>query len=319
MESVNIKFCAMLNNIRIDKYLAQTLKYSRSHISKIINEGNLLVNNKKVKSSYTVKKHDTIFITLKKPEKLNLTPQNLNIEIVYQDEFIAVVNKPANMVVHPSAGHNQNTLVNALLFHCKNLSSINDVIRPGIVHRLDKDTSGLMVIAKNNLAHLSLSEQFKNRNVKKYYKALTFGIVKPEKGRIESFIGRHKKNRLKFSSFTSSGKLAITNYSVEKYFKNFSLLDINIETGRTHQIRVHLSEKGFPLVGDSLYASKKILKTLPYKIERVFLHSYRLIFNHPETEEVLDFRIELPDELKNFLRRIEDEKNNISRKLNIKQ
>ena len=291
-----------MNDMRIDKYLSLVLQFSRSHISRIINDESLLVNNKKVKSSYIVKFSDEISVLIKEPETLNLEPQNLQIEIIFEDDFIVVVNKPANMVVHPSAGHKKNTLVNALLFHCKNLSSINDVIRPGIVHRLDKDTSGLMVIAKNNRAHLGLSAQFKNRKVKKFYKALSFGSVKPEKGRIETYIGRHKKNRLKFSSFTNNGKIAITNYSVEKYFKRFSLLDINIETGRTHQIRVHFSEKGYPLVGDTLYAGKRALKVMPANLNRVFLHSYKLIFFHPDNGEKLCFQIDLPEELKKFLK-----------------
>ncbi len=300
MADYNLKFCAIVNNIRIDKYLAMILPYSRSHISKIINDGRLLVNNKIVRPSYLIKFYDEISLAFEPPKKLDIVPQNLEIDILYEDKFIAVVNKPAKMVVHPSAGHSENTLVNALLYHCKNLSSINDVIRPGIVHRLDKDTSGLMVIAKNDEAHLNLSNQFKNRVVKKFYKALAYGKVKPETGKIETFIGRHKKNRLKFSSFTDKGKIAITNYSVEKYFKNSTLLNINIETGRTHQIRVHFSEKGFPLVGDTIYANKKILKTMP-EIDRVFLHSYKLIFFHPITGVEKCFEVELPFDLKNYL------------------
>ena len=311
MNKFSIKFCSLQNNIRIDKYLSTTLNFSRSYIAKTINEGNILVNSKKVKASYIVKFSDELNIKIKEPEQINLLPQNLNLNIIFEDDFIAVVNKPAGMVVHPSAGHTKNTLVNALLYHCKNLSSINDIIRPGIVHRLDKDTSGLLVIAKNNKAHIELSNQFKERKVKKYYKALLYGKLKPEKGRIESFIGRHKKNRLKFSSYTDKGKIAITNYKVEKYFKNFSFVDINIETGRTHQIRVHFSEKGFPLVGDQLYASKKKEQLLSFNIDRVFLHSYKLTFYHPVLNKKLKFEIDLPEKLRKILHLLENEENKI--------
>ena len=303
-----IKFSSLQENVRIDKYISEIFFLSRSHVSKIINQGMLLVNNKKIKPSYPLKKHDVIEIVIQSPKKLKLEPQNLKINILYQDEDIAVIDKPAGMVVHPSPGHRESTLVNALLYHCKDLSGINDVLRPGIVHRLDKDTSGLMVIAKNNNSHLNLANQFKNRIVKKFYKALVYGIVKPEKGRIENLIGRHKKNRLKFSSFTSSGKIAITNYIVAEYFKNFSLLDINIETGRTHQIRVHFSEKGYPIVGDTLYGNKKSLKRLSRKIQteieklnRVFLHSYKLEFIHPKKNIKLNFKTEVPPELQKMI------------------
>ena len=302
MESKIIKLSSFVTNIRIDKLISEIFDYSRSYISKIINDGNILVNNKNIKPSYLLKKRDLVTICITPPKTLNLEAQPIEIDIIFQDEHIAVINKPAGMVVHPSAGHYDNTLVNALLYHCKDLSGINDILRPGIVHRLDKDTSGLIVIAKNDKAHLNLAKQFKDRQVKKFYKALVHGIVKPDSGRIENFIGRHKKNRLKFSSFTSSGKLAITNYKVEKYFGNMTLLDINIETGRTHQIRVHFSEKGHPLVGDTLYGNKKLNKKTD--ISRVFLHSYKIIFKHPVLDKDLNFAIELPGELRNFLEKI---------------
>ena len=302
MQNKIIILSSVVTNIRIDKFVSEIFDYSRSHISKIINEGNILVNDKKIKPSYLLKKKDLVKIVITPPKSLNLEPQPIKIDIIFQDEHIAVINKPAGMVVHPSAGHYDNTLVNALLYHCKDLSGINDTLRPGIVHRLDKDTSGLIVVAKNDKAHLNLAEQFKEREIKKFYKALVHGIVKPETGRIENFIGRHKKNRLKFSSFTSSGKLAITNYKVEKYFNNMTLLDINIETGRTHQIRVHFSEKGYPLVGDTLYGNKKLDKKV--NINRVFLHSYKMIFKHPVLNKELSFAIELPEGLKDFLKKI---------------
>ncbi len=304
-----VEVCSCVENIRLDKFLSEIFnQFSRAHVSKLIASKDVSVNNREVKASYLIKKKDRIVLRLKPPQAISLKPENIEIEIVFQDEYIAVVNKPAGMVVHPSAGHFNKTLVNALLYHLDNLSGINNELRPGIVHRLDKDTSGLMVIAKNDTAHLSLSEQFKKRKVKKFYKALMFGRVVPATGKIETLLGRHKKNRLKFSSFTKNGKIAITGYKVEKYYKNFSLLDVNIETGRTHQIRVHFSEKGFPIVGDSLYGTKKInnkISTNEKKylanFKRVFLHSYKLTFFHPKNRLQMDFTIGLPDELKKIL------------------
>ncbi len=313
MKSGEVTFSSLVESVRIDKYLSDIFDYSRSHISKIIDNENVFINSKPTKSKYIIKRGDTVFVRLESPKSLNISPQNINIDIIYQDEDIAVINKPAGMVVHPSAGHFEGTLVNALLFHCDQLSGINDVIRPGIVHRLDKDTSGLMVIAKNDKAHLNLANDFKDRSISKFYKALVFNKVAPKKEIIKNVIGRHKKNRLKFSSFTDNGKIAITEYIVEKYYNNFTLVDINLKTGRTHQIRVHFSEKGNPLVGDTLYGSNNLqgkvskgLRDIVKNFERVFLHSYSLQFKHPTTKEILKFNAPLPDELASFLKNIED-------------
>jgi 23S rRNA pseudouridine1911/1915/1917 synthase len=304
----NTEFSSIVSNIRIDRYLADIFNdFSRSHISKLILSGDIVVNGSNIKPSYILSVGDKIKFNLKPPKKISLEPENISLEIVYQDNYIAVVNKPSGMVVHPSAGHFDKTLVNALLYHLDNLSGINTELRPGIVHRLDKDTSGLMVVAKNDIAHINLSEQFKKRKVKKYYKALVHGRVYPESGRIESFIGRDPINRLKFSSNAKNGKIAITNYKTEKSFKKFTLLDINIETGRTHQIRVHFSEKGHPLAGDTLYGGKR--SKLPV-MRRVFLHSYKLVFFHPENNSEMKFEIGMPVELQNILRKLHENQKN---------
>ena len=306
---MKVIFCSISNNERIDKYIVNIFQdLSRNFISKLINDKKILVNKKIKKSSYKVKYGDLIEIDFIEPEKIDLKPQKINIDVVYEDSDIIVINKPAGIVVHPSAGHYNNTIVNALLYHCKDLSSISGEIRPGIVHRLDKKTSGLLIVAKNNIAHLKLSEQFKDKKIKKYYKALVFGKVKNKKGRIENFIGRHKINRLKMSSFTNHGKIAITNFEVIEYYNNFTLLNINIETGRTHQIRVHFSELGHPVVGDDLYINRGVLNTIPEELitiienmDRYFLHAYKLIFNHPVKNELIQLEIDLADDFKKFL------------------
>ena len=306
---MKIIFSSIANNERLDKYLFNIFsKYSRSYFLKLINNKLILVNNKIEKPSYKVNFKDLIEIDFIEPKKIDLTPQEIPLEVLYEDSDIIVINKPAGIVVHPSAGHYDNTIVNALLYHCKDLSSISGEIRPGIVHRLDKKTSGILIVAKNDKAHLNLSNQFKDKKIKKFYKALVFGKLKQKKGRVENFIGRHKNNRLKMSSFTNHGKLAITNFKVISYYGDFTLLDINIETGRTHQIRVHFSEMGYPIVGDDLYVNKGILnkysKEIQNKIkelDRYFLHAYKVIFNHPVKNELIHLETELPFELKEFL------------------
>ncbi len=306
---MKILFCAIIDKERLDKFLNSIFpKYSRSYINKLINDKKILVNNNFKKSSYKIKKKDIVEIEIVEPKKISLTPQNLPIEVLYEDSSIIVINKPANIVVHPSAGHFDKTIVNAILYHCKDLSSISGEIRPGIVHRLDKKTSGILIIAKTNEAHLKLSEDFKNKKIKKNYIALLYGKLSKKQGTIKSYIGRHKTNRLKMSSYTNSGKLAITHYKLIETIGNFSLVDIDLETGRTHQIRVHFSELGHPVVGDDLYINRSILNKYPKeilseieKLNRYFLHSYKIEFNHPVRNYLLRIETEIPDELKNFL------------------
>ncbi len=312
---MKIYFSSLISNERLDKFLSSIFnKFSRSFISKLINDKKILVNNKFVKPKYKVKKNDLIEIELIQPKKIDLIPQNIPIEILYEDKHIIVINKPANIVVHPSAGHFDNTIVNALLYHCNDLSSINNKIRPGIVHRLDKKTSGILIVAKDNESHLKLTEDFKNRRVKKFYKALLYGVLSEKKGTIESLIGRDRINRIKMSSNTSHGKVAITHFKVEKYIHKFTLVDVNIETGRTHQIRVHFSEKGFPVVGEDLYINRGILNKIEKhilakieKLNRYFLHSYKVIFSHPITGELIQLETDLPQELKEFIEFLENQ------------
>lgn len=275
---------------RIDKVLSQELvDYSRSQIQQWLKDERVMVNGTTVKANYKVKAGDQVTIAVPEPTVLELTPENIPLEIVYEDEDVAVVNKPQGMVVHPSAGHPNGTLVNALLFHMQNLSSINDVIRPGIVHRIDKDTSGLLMIAKNDFAHESLAKQLKEKTSLRKYVALVHGVIPHEKGVIDAPIGRSKTDR-KMQAVIEEGKPAVTHFQVLERFADFTLVELQLETGRTHQIRVHMKYIGYPLAGDPVYGPKK---TLPGKGQ--FLHAQVLGFEHPRTGEFLTFTAPLPE------------------------
>ena len=275
---------------RIDKVLSQELvDYSRSQIQQWLKDERVMVNGTTVKANYKVKAGDQVTIAVPEPTVLELTPENIPLEIVYEDEDVAVVNKPQGMVVHPSAGHPNATLVNALLFHMQNLSSINDVIRPGIVHRIDKDTSGLLMIAKNDFAHESLAKQLKEKTSLRKYVALVHGVIPHEKGVIDAPIGRSKTDR-KMQAVIEEGKPAVTHFQVLERFADFTLVELQLETGRTHQIRVHMKYIGYPLAGDPVYGPKK---TLPGKGQ--FLHAQVLGFEHPRTGEFLTFTAPLPE------------------------
>lgn len=275
---------------RIDKVLSQELAdYSRSQIQQWLKDERVMVNGTTVKANYKVKAGDQVTIAVPEPTVLELTPENIPLEIVYEDEDVAVVNKPQGMVVHPSAGHPNGTLVNALLFHMQNLSSINDVIRPGIVHRIDKDTSGLLMIAKNDFAHESLANQLKEKTSLRKYVALVHGVIPHEKGVIDAPIGRSKTDR-KMQAVIEEGKPAVTHFQVLERFADFTLVELQLETGRTHQIRVHMKYIGYPLAGDPVYGPKK---TLPGKGQ--FLHAQVLGFEHPRTGEFLTFTAPLPE------------------------
>lgn len=244
--------------IRIDKYISSKLNdFSRENIKRCIENGSILVNDNKVKVSYKTQENDEISINIEKPKESHLQPENIPLDIVYEDNDILVVNKQKGLVVHPGNGNPNGTLVNAVMAHCKNsLSGIGGEIRPGIVHRIDKDTSGLLIIAKNDKAHINLSEQIKNHEVKKTYLALVRGRIKEQEATIDMPISRDEKNRIKMS-VNKNGKNSITHFKVIKKYDNYTFLEINIETGRTHQIRVHLSKIGFPLVGDCVYSNGK--------------------------------------------------------------
>jgi len=291
---------------RIDKFLTHSLEIdlSRSYIQKLIKSENIQVNSCPIKANYKVKCDDSIEITIPEPVELELNPIDIPLDIIYQDNSIAVINKQPGLVVHPGPGNWEKTMVNALLYHIKDLSSIGGTIRPGIVHRLDKDTSGLIVIAKNDKAHRGLVEQFSKRTVRKRYTAIAVGKPKKEQDRIEKPIARHKKYRHKMT-VTEDGKEAITEYSLKKIWNThsgiFSQFDIKIHTGRTHQIRVHLSSMGNPIVGDPIY-SKKWEK---YRVPYLLLASVFLGIVHPETGEEMEFTIDLPDHIKDYIKKLE--------------
>lgn len=274
---------------RIDKVLTGLFNdYSRSQIQLWLKDGAVSVNGQVVKANYKVKKNDEIVIAVPEPETLSIEAEDIPLEIVYEDEAVAVVNKPQGMVVHPSAGHPNGTMVNALMYHVKDLSSINDVIRPGIVHRIDKDTSGLLMVAKNDLAHESLAKQLKDKTSLRKYVALVHGVIPHEKGTINAPIGRSKVNR-KMQAVREDGKPAVTHFNVLERFNDFTLVELTLETGRTHQIRVHMKYIGYPLAGDPVYGPSKTLKG-----NGQFLHAKLLGFTHPITGQKMVFEAPLP-------------------------
>jgi len=289
-------------NIRLDVYLSsqEELSLTRSRIQKLIDEGLVQVNDVPGKANYKLRKGDKITLILPPPKELKVEPENIPLDIIYEDEDIIVINKPQGMVVHPAHGNYSGTVVNALLAHCQDLSGIGGVMRPGIVHRLDKDTSGLLMIAKNDLAHLGLTEQIKNRAVQKKYLALVYGNLKEEKGTIDAPIGRHPIDRKKMAVVPRTGKPAVTHYQVLRRYGNHTYLEIDLETGRTHQIRVHLAYIGHPVVGDPVYSSKK-----RFNLPGQFLHAHQLIFKHPRTGRTLEFTAPLPEVMQKVLRSLE--------------
>lgn len=286
---------------RIDKVLNERLAdYSRSQIQQWIKDQHVSIDGKVIKANYKVNAGDRILIEIPEPEELDLVPENLDLDIVYEDDDVVIVNKPQGMVVHPSAGHPNGTLVNGLLYQIKNLSTINDVVRPGIVHRIDKDTSGLLMVAKNDRAHEALAKQLKDKTSLRKYVALVHGEIPHEKGRIEAPIGRSKVNR-KMQAVIEDGKPAVTHFEVLKRFDGFTLIELQLETGRTHQIRVHMQYIGYPVAGDPLYGPKKTLKG-----NGQFLHAKLLGFEHPTTGEMMVFEAPLPEIFKKTLKQLKE-------------
>ena len=282
---------------RLDAFLKEAIDdASRNFLQGLISQGAVLVNDKTAKANYKVKENDKIFITMPDPVDVEIRPQEMDLDIVYEDEDVLVVNKPAGLVVHPAHGHYDDTLVNGLLAHCKDLSGINGVMRPGIVHRIDKDTSGLLMVAKNDFAHNSLAEQLKVHSVERGYIALVQGVIAEPAGVVDAPIGRHPLERKKMA-VNLSGKEARTNYFVKERFDKYTLIECRLETGRTHQIRVHLAYIGHPLVGDELYGSRK--NNLGFAGQA--LHAYLLGFVHPRSGAKLHFEAPLPEEFRKEL------------------
>ena len=277
-----------IGGVRLDKAVADLTPLSRSHANEQIKNGQILVNGQVKKAKYAVRAGDVITYELPEPEALEYIAENLPLDIVYQDEDVAVVNKAQGMVVHPSAGHTSGTLVNALMYHIKDLSGINGVLRPGIVHRIDKDTSGLLMIAKNDDAHIKLAEELKDKKSLRKYWAIVHGNLPNDRGVIEAPIGRSEKDRKK-QAVTAKGKPAVTRFHVLERFGNYTLVELQLETGRTHQIRVHMAYIGHPVAGDEVYGPRKTLKG-----HGQFLHARTLGFTHPKTGEVMEFTAEAP-------------------------
>tara|TARA_B100000686_G_scaffold319733_1_gene370727 strand:+ start:141 stop:965 length:825 start_codon:yes stop_codon:yes gene_type:complete len=261
-------------------------------LQKLIEIGRVEVNTKRIKANYKLREGDTVSMTVPDPEVLSVVPQSIPLNVIYEDEHLLVVDKSAGMVTHPAPGNPTETLVNALLYHCSDLPGINGVERPGIVHRLDKETSGLIVVAKTNQAQKSLGDQFKARNVKKQYLALVKGVIQVDRGVIDSAIGRHKFHRKKMS-INEYGRKALTEYEIVNRYDGYTFLRLFPKTGRTHQIRVHLASIGHPILGDKLYGGDKTAKNLP-QMDRHALHSSKLEFDHPATAERMNFEAPVP-------------------------
>ena len=288
--------------LRLDKVLVSELKdRSREFIMRLIDEGEVLVNDKKAKNSYRVKENDEITINIPEAKNLDATPQDIPLDIVYEDDDIIVINKPRDLVVHPSNGHEDGTLVNALLAHCTNLSGINGVKRPGIVHRIDKDTTGLLVVAKNDYAHEFLAKQLEDHTLHREYIALVKGVIKEEDGKIIAPIGRDKYNRQKMAVDVKNGKPAVTHFHVLKKFNQYTLISCVLETGRTHQIRVHMNYIGYPIEGDPVYGPKSHLLFDKGQL----LHAEKLILIHPKTKKKMTFTAPLPKDFQDVIDNLE--------------
>lgn len=288
------------NNQRIDNYLKEKLDYSRTKIEKGIQNHDILVNNRPIKKSYILKKGDTITVREFKEEQIQLTEENLDLDIVYEDEDLLVVNKPSGMVVHPAPGNYSHTLVNGLLYHSKTLSQVNGEFRPGIVHRIDADTSGLLMVAKNDKTHFALAEQLSNKTTLRKYVALVWGVLNSDTGTIDAPIGRNPNDRKKMAVTDKNSKRAVTHFKVLKRYEKATLLELKLETGRTHQIRVHMEYIGHPVVNDPVYGRRKIIDSTGQ-----CLHAKELGFIHPKTGKKMYFKSELPECFLNILKQFE--------------
>lgn len=287
---------------RIDAFLSDKLEnFTRSMIQKLLSNGNITVNSKEVSKSYKLSENDEIVILLPQNTEVDIEPENIPLNIVFEDEYLLVVNKPKGMVVHPAAGNNSGTLVNALLYHCKGqLSGINGVNRPGIVHRIDKDTSGLLVVAKGDAAHNGLAEQFAEHSIKREYQAVVYGNIKEDKGTVDAPIGRHPVHRKQMAITPLNSKRAVTHFEVIERLNGYTHIKCNLETGRTHQIRVHMASLGHSIAGDEVYGPKKVIKDLNGQC----LHAKVLGFTHPITKQEMIFDSELPEYFTQFIKKL---------------
>ncbi len=288
--------------VRIDSFISEVVpEVTRSAVQKLIEGGNVSVNGKIPLKNYKLREGDRVLITIPDPTLPEAVPENIPLDIIYEDSDLLVVNKPKGMVVHPAAGHYNGTLVNALLYHCGDtLSGINGILRPGIVHRIDKDTSGLLIVAKNDFSHRLLAEQIKEHSFTRKYQAVVYGNFKVDEGTVNLPIGRHPTERKKMTVTEKNSRNAVTHYKVLGRYNSFTHLELTLETGRTHQIRVHMAHIGHPVAGDPVYGPKKVITSLDGQC----LHAYYISFVHPRTGETLTFSSELPDYFKTFLNSI---------------
>ena len=289
-------------NKRVDVFLNEEMEdVSRSALQKNIEKGNITVNGEKISKNYKLRLGDIVEAELPPPENIDIVPEDIPLDIMYEDDDLIVINKPQNMVVHPAPGHYTGTLVNALMFHCgDNLSGINGVLRPGIVHRIDKDTSGVLVIAKSDLAHKGLSEQLAEHSMKRVYNAIVYNSFSEESGTVDRNIDRSKNDRKKMAVVMQGGRNAVTHYKVIEKLGKYTWVELQLETGRTHQIRVHMSYIGHPLLGDPVYGPKKC----PFNLNGQVLHAKVLGFIHPRTGEYMEFNSELPDYFSSLIERL---------------
>ena len=285
--------------LRLDVFVSTVADVSRSHAATLIEEGNVIVNEETVAKNYKLHNKDKVEIIVPEPLEYVAKPEDIPLDIVFEDDDLLVVNKPKGMVVHPAAGNYEGTLVNALMFHCKDsLSGINGVMRPGIVHRIDKNTSGLLMVAKNDFAHNFLAEQIKEHSFTREYEAIVYGNLKNDEGTVDAPIARHPQKR-KQMAVVSGGRNAVTHYRVIERLNGFTHIRLRLETGRTHQIRVHMAYLGFPVAGDEVYGPKKVITSLSGQC----LHAKKIGFIHPKTREYIEFESDLPEYFKTFLKR----------------
>lgn len=304
MSIEEITLCVPENasGMRIDKFLSEKMEgQSRSYLQKLMKEGRVFVQGKPVKANYKIAAGETVRFTLPELSEPDILPEEIPLDILYEDSDLLVVNKPKGMVVHPAAGHYSGTLVNALLYHCAGqLSGINGVLRPGIVHRIDMDTTGSLVVCKNDFAHNSLAEQLKVHSITRRYQAVVCGVLKEDEGSVDAPIGRHPVDRKKMAVNYKNGREAVTHYRVLKRFRQYTYIECSLETGRTHQIRVHMASLGHPLLGDAVYGPSRC----PYKLQGQTLHARILGFSHPRTGAYMEFEAPLPEYFRELLEKL---------------